>query len=425
MNNFKKSNLETLALHAGYDNKEKTCAVPIYQTVAYPFEDVQHAADLFNLKEQGYIYTRISNPTNDVLENRISILEGGVAAVAFASGHAAITSAILNLAQQGDEIISSSNLYGGTYNLFKHSLKRLGIIVKLIDTNDKELLKNSITEKTKAIFAESIGNPSGQISDIENIAKIAHYHNIPLIIDATFATPYLQKPIDYGADIVIHSMTKFIGGHGTALGGIVVDSGNFDFNNSNHPLLNSPDPSYHNINYAKELGKYAYSTRLRVQILRDFGATISPFNSFLLLNGIQTLALRMKQHTENALKIAEYLQQHSKISWINYPSLKSNSQYELAEKYFPKGAGCIFTFGIKGGLKSGEQLINNLKLITHLANVGDTKTLIIHPASTTHSQLSSAEREKSGVADDLIRISVGIENADDIIDDLQQALEKI
>lgn len=426
MSLLENAGIETLAIHAGQipDPTTGARAVPIYQTTAYNFQDTQHAADLFSLKANGYIYTRISNPTTDVLEKRIATLEGGIGAIAFASGQAAIIGAILNILESGDEIVSSASLYGGTYNLFAYNLPRLGIKVKFVDASDLENFAVAITEKTKLVYAEALGNPSGDVLDIEGVAKLAHKNGIPLMVDATFVTPYLLKPIDFGADIVIHSATKFLGGHGVAMGGVVVDAGKFDWNSSKFPLLSQPDPSYQGINYAVDIGAAAFITRLRVQILRDFGATISPFNAFLILLGIETLPLRMQKHVKNALEIAQYLQKNSAVSWVNYSSLPRSEQKTKADKYLPKGAGSIFTFGIKGGLEAGRKFINSLKLISLLANVGDAKTLVIHPASTTHSQLTPEQLKSSGVQEDLIRLSVGIEDVADIIADLEQALEK-
>ena len=426
MSLLENAGIETLAIHAGQipDPTTGARAVPIYQTTAYNFQDTQHAADLFSLKANGYIYTRISNPTTDVLEKRIAALEGGIGAIAFASGQAAILSAILNILEVGDEIVSSASLYGGTYNLFAYNLPRLGIKVKFVDASELENFAAAITERTKLVYAEALGNPSGDVLDIEGVAKLAHKNGIPLMVDATFVTPYLLKPIDFGADIVIHSATKFLGGHGVAMGGVVVDAGKFDWKSSKFPLLSQPDPSYQGINYAVDIGAAAFITRLRVQILRDFGATISPFNAFLILLGIETLPLRMQKHVKNALEIAQYLQKNSAVSWVNYSSLPNSEQKTKADKYLPKGAGSIFTFGIKGGLEAGRKFINSLKLISLLANVGDAKTLVIHPASTTHSQLTPEQLKSSGVQEDLIRLSVGIEDVADIIADLEQALEK-
>lgn len=416
----------TLAVHAGQkpDPTTGSRAVPIYQTTAYTFKDSDHAARLFGLEEGGNIYTRIMNPTNSVFEERMAALEGGIGALAFASGHAAIFSSILNLAQSGDEIVSSASLYGGTYNMFAYNLPRIGIKVNFVDASIPENFEQAITDKTKALYAETIGNPKTDILDIEAVAKIAHKHGIPLIIDNTFATPYLCRPIDFGADIVIHSATKFIGGHGTSMGGILIDGGNFDWGNGKFPLLSEPDSSYHDLIYSKDIGKAAYITRLRVQILRDVGACLSPFNGFMFLLGLETLHLRMQRHVENTQKVAEFLQQHEKVSWVAYPGLDNSPEKTKASKYLPQGAGSIFTFGIKGGLLAGKKFIDSLKLFSLLANVGDAKSLVIHPASTTHSQLSSKQREAAGVPDDLIRLSIGIEDVQDIIDDLDQALNQ-
>lgn len=419
-----KLRFDTLAVHAGQqpDPATGSRAVPLYMTTAYNFRDADHAADLFSLKEPGNIYTRIMNPTTDVFEQRIAALEGGVGALAFASGHAAITAAILNIAQAGDEIVSSSTLYGGTYNLFAHTLPRLGIKVKFVDPSRPENFAAAITPNTKALYAEIIGNPKIDVLDLESVAATAHQHGLPLIIDSTFATPYLCRPLDFGADIVVHSATKFIGGHGTAMGGVVIDGGKFDWNNGKFPLLSEPDPSYHDIRYTEALGKLAYIIRLRVQVLRDVGACLSPFNSFMFLQGLETLHLRMDRHSQNALAVARYLEGHELVSWVSYPGLASHADHHLAKKYLPKGAGAILTFGIKGGLAAGRKFINALRLFSLLANVGDAKSLVIHPASTTHSQLSGEQRASAGVADDMVRLSIGIEDAADLIDDLAQAL---
>lgn len=416
---------DTLAVHGGQepDSATGSRAVPIYQTTAYNFRDADHAANLFGLKEAGNIYTRLTNPTTDVFEKRVAALENGVGALAFSSGHAAIFGSILNIAQAGDEIVSSSTLYGGTYNMFEHNLPRLGVKVHFVDASIPENFEKAINENTKALYAETIGNPKADVLDIEKVAAIAHKHGIPLIVDSTFASPYLCRPIDFGADIVIHSATKFIGGHGTSMGGVVVDGGKFDWNNGKFPILSEPDASYHGLSYAKDVGAAAFITRLRTQVLRDFGACISPFNSFLLLIGLETLSLRMQRHAENALKVAKFLEQHALVSWVSYPGLETSAEHEKAKKYLPKGAGSIFTFGIKGGVPAGKKFINSLKLFSLLANVGDAKSLVIHPASTTHSQLSPEQLESAGVQPDLIRISIGIEDAEDIIADLDQALK--
>lgn len=415
---------DSLAVHGGQEPDPTTGsrAVPIYQTTAYNFRDSEHAANLFGLKELGNIYTRIMNPTTDVFEKRIAALEGGVGALAFASGHAAISAAILNIAQAGDEIVSSSTLYGGTYNMFAYTLPRLGINVNLVDASDPENFRKAITPKTKALYAEIIGNPKIDILDIEKVAAIAHENGIPLIVDSTFATPYLCRPFDFGADIIVHSATKFIGGHGTSMGGVVVDGGKFDWGNGKFPLLSEPDPSYHDLSFSQALGNIAFIMRLRVQVLRDLGACLSPFNSFQFLLGLETLHLRMQRHVENAQKVAEFLAQHEQVSWVSYPGLASHSDHNLAKKYLPKGPGSILTFGIKGGLEAGRKFINSLKLFSLLANVGDAKSLVIHPASTTHSQLTPEQLVTAGVPEDMVRLSLGIEDAQDIIDDLDQAL---
>lgn len=416
---------ESLAVHGGQEPDPTTGsrAVPIYQTTAYNFKDSEHAANLFELKEAGYIYSRLTNPTTDVFEKRIAALEGGVGALAFASGHAAIHGAIVNIAQAGDEIVSSSTLYGGTYNMFAYTLPRLGIKVQFVDASHPENFEKAITPQTKALYAETIGNPKIDVLDIEKVAAIAHKHGIPLIVDSTFTTPYLCRPLDFGADIVVHSATKFIGGHGTSMGGVVIDGGKFDWNNGKFPLLSEADPSYHGLKYSEALGPVAFITRLRVQVLRDLGACVSPFNSFAFLQGLETLHLRMQRHAENALAVAQYLEQHEQVSWVSYPSLPSHPDYTKAQKYLPKGAGSIFTFGIKGGLEAGRKFINSLQLFSLLANVGDAKSLVIHPASTTHSQLTKEQRISAGAPDDMVRLSIGIEDIQDIIEDLAQALE--
>lgn len=415
---------DSLAVHGGQEPDPTTGsrAVPIYQTTAYNFRDSDHAANLFGLKEPGNIYSRIMNPTTDVFEKRIAALEGGVGALAFASGHAAISAAIFNIAEAGDEIVSSSTLYGGTYNMFSYTLPRLGINVKIVDASDPENFRKAITPKTKALYAEIIGNPKVDILDIEKVAQIAHENGIPLIVDSTFATPYLCRPIDFGADIVIHSATKFIGGHGTSMGGVVIDGGKFDWGNGKFPLLSEPDPSYHDLRYSEALGNAAYIARLRVQVLRDLGACLSPFNSFQFIQGLETLHLRMQRHVDNTKKVAEFLAQHEQVSWVSYPGLNTHQDYKLAKKYLPKGPGSILTFGIKGGLEAGRKFINSLKLFSLLANVGDAKSLVIHPASTTHSQLTPEQLISAGVPEDMVRLSLGIEDAQDVIDDLEQAL---
>lgn len=419
---------DTITLHGGQDPDISTHsrALPIYQTSAYVFENSHHASNLFDLKENGNIYTRLSNPTTDVLEKRVAMLEGGIGAVAVASGMAAITLAILNIASSGDEIVASSFIYGGTHNLFEYTLKKLGIKVNFINSTNPADYDNAINEKTKLLFVESIGNPKLTVADIEKLSKVAHKNHIPLMVDNTVATPYLLKPIEYGADIVIHSATKFLGGHGTSLGGIIVDSGKFDwFGASRFSALTNPDPSYHGVIYTKEYGKAAYITKLRTQLLRDMGPAISPFNSYLILLGIETLSLRMQRHCENALKVAKYLKNHKNVQWVNYLGLEDHPEHDLAIKYFPNGQSAIIGFGVKGGKAAGVTFIDNVKLLSHVANIGDAKSLVIHPASTTHQQLTDEEKELSGVTDDYIRISVGLEDIDDILEDIEQALDLI
>ncbi|MCL4417404.1 MAG: homocysteine synthase [Actinobacteria bacterium] len=423
-----KLKIETLALHGGQipDPTTGSRAVPIYQTTSYQFHDTDHAANLFALKEFGNIYTRIMNPTTDVLEKRLTALDGGVGALAVASGQAAETISILNIAQSGDEIVSADNLYGGTYNLFHYTLARMGIKVNFVKSNDPDAFKKAINNKTKAIYAESIGNPKLDIADLETLSKIAHENGIPLILDNT-VSPYLLKPFDFGVDIIVYSATKFIGGHGTSIGGLIVDSGKFDWTNGKFPLIADPDPSYHGLEFVKALepfGNIAYIIKARVVLLRDLGSALSPFNSFLFLQGLETLPLRMIKHSENALAVAKYLESNPLVSWVNYPGLDSSPEKERAKKYLPKGAGAILGFGIKGGVEAGRKFINSLELTSHLANVGDAKTLAIHPATTTHQQLSEEEQLATGVTPDFIRLSIGIEHIDDIISDIEQALKK-
>ena len=415
---------ETVSLHGGQtpDPTTNACAVPIYQTSSFVFNDTNHAANLFALKEPGNIYSRIMNPTQDVFEQRVALLEGGVGALATASGQAAITYAILNIAQAGDEIVASGSLYGGTYTLFAYTFAKLGIKVHFVNVDKPEEFRSKITDKTKALYTETIGNPQINVADLEKIASIAHENGLPLIVDNTFASPYLCRPIEHGADIVVHSATKFIGGHGTSIGGIIVDSGNFDWDNGKFLGLSQPDPSYHGIVYTEACGKAAYITKARVSLLRDTGAALSPFNSFLFLQGLETLPLRMERHVENAKRVAEFLDQHKLVTWVNYPSLAKSPYHALAQKYLPKGAGAIFTFGVKGGLAEGEKFINNLKLFSHLANVGDAKSLVIHPASTTHQQLDEESQRAAGISPDMIRLSIGLETIDDLLYDLDQAL---
>ncbi|MBE7706353.1 MAG: O-acetylhomoserine aminocarboxypropyltransferase/cysteine synthase [Cyanobacteria bacterium SIG30] len=416
----------TIALHGGRDKQSTTraCALPIYQTSAYNFDNSKYAADLFEFKQEGNIYTRINNPTTDVLEKRVAMLEHGVGALAVSSGMSAILTAVLTILSAGDEIVSSSALYGGTHTLFSHTLKNLGITTKFIDTDNIEDYKNAITPKTKLIYCESIPNPKLNIIDIEELAKLAHENNIPLMIDNTVPSPYLFKPIDFGADIVVHSATKFLGGHGTSLAGIIVDSGNFDWEKSGKfKALVEPDVSYHGISYTEMFGKSAFIAKARAQILRDFGCVLSPFNAFMICQGIETLTLRMEKHSENALAVAKYLKNSEYVSWVNYPGLEDNKNHELAKKYFKKGFGAMIGFGIKGGVEAGVKFIDNVKLLSHLANIGDAKSLVIHPASTTHQQLSHDERIASGATDDFIRLSIGLEDINDIIADIEQALK--
>lgn len=419
---------ETLLIHAGQqpDVATGSRAVPIYQTTSYVFKNTEHAANLFALKEFGNIYTRLMNPTTDVLEQRIAALEGAQGALAVSSGQSAISLAILNIAQSGDEIVSADNLYGGTYTLFHYTLKRLGITVRFVPSDDLMAFEQAITPKTKAIYAESIGNPKLNVTDIEALSKIAHKHGIPLIIDNT-VSPYLLKPIHYGADIVVYSATKFIGGHGTSIGGMIVDSGKFDWANGKFPLIAGPDPSYHGIDFIealKPLGNIAYIIKARVTLLRDLGPALSPFNAFLFLQGLETLHLRMPTHSQNALAVAQHLKGHPLVSWVHYPGLKDSPEHDKAKKYLPHGAGAVVGFGIKGGLAAGKKFIDSLNLISHLANIGDAKSLAIHPASTTHQQLSAQEQEATGTTPDFIRLSIGIEHIDDILKDIDRALAK-
>lgn len=421
----KKPGFDTLALHAGQEIGETGArAVPIYQTTSYLFQDTEHAANLFALKKPGNIYTRLMNPTWDVLEKRVAALEGGVGALAVASGQSAESIAILSLAKHGDEIVSSSSLYGGTYTLFKYTFARMGIHTKFIDSSDPINFAKAITPKTRCLYVETIGNPKLDLADIETIAKIAHDAGIPLIVDNTFATPYLCHPIEWGADIVIHSLTKWMGGHGTSIGGIIVDSGKFDWSNGKFPEFSEPDPSYHGMNFSQEFGNAAFIVKARVSVLRDLGPAMSPFNAFMLLQGIETLSLRMDRHCANAMQVAKFLDEHPLVSWVSYPGLLSHPSHDLAKKYLPLGAGSMIGFGIKGGMAAGIKFINSVKLLSHLANVGDAKSLVIHPASTTHQQLSPEEQLAGGVTEDFIRLSVGIENVADIIDDIDQALQQ-
>jgi O-acetylhomoserine (thiol)-lyase len=416
----------TLALHAGYtpDPTTGARAVPLYQTTSYQFRDTDHAAALFALQEPGNIYTRIMNPTNDVFEQRLAALEGGIGALATASGQFAETLTILTLANAGDEIISTSALYGGTYTLFSQSLRHLGITTRFVGSDKPADFEAQINDKTKLIYLETIGNPKLEIPDFEGIAKIAHAHGLPVVVDNTFGTPYLIRPFEFGVDIVVHSTTKWIGGHGLSIGGAIVDSGNFDWKASGrHPGLIEPEPAYHGVVLADALGKAAFIGRARVVGLRDLGGSQAPFNSFLNIIGLETLALRVQRHVDNALAVAKYLKQHPAVSWVNYPGLPDHPSYARAQKYLPKGAGAVLGFGIKGGKQAGRAFIEGLKLFSHLANVGDARSLAIHPATTTHSQLSAEEQQASGVTDDYIRLAIGLEDINDILWDLDQALK--
>jgi len=421
-NQFK---FDTLALHAGHTPDADTLsrAVPIYQTSSYVFKSSEHAANLFGLKEFGNIYTRLMNPTTDVLEKRLAALDGGVGALALASGQAATTYAVLNIASAGQNIVSTCFLYGGTYNLFHYTLPRLGIKVKFVDTANPESVRQAIDADTRLVYMESVGNPKNNVDDFEAIAKVAHDAGIPFVVDNTVTTPYLFKPLQHGADVVVYSLTKFLGGHGTSIGGAVVDGGTFPWNNGKFPELSEPDPSYHGLNYWEALGSLAYILKMRLTLLRDMGACLSPFNSFQIIQGIETLHLRMARHVDNAQKVAEWLEKHPLVSWVNYPGLASHPDHARAKKYLPKGAGAIIGFGIKGGLEAGRKFIDNVKLLSHLANIGDAKSLVIHPASTTHQQLSAEEQVSTGVTADFIRLSVGLEDVSDIIADLDQAMQ--
>jgi len=424
--NDQKYRFATAAVHAGQvpDPVTKSRALPIYQTTSYVFDDADHAARLFGLNESGNIYTRIMNPTTDVLERRVAALEGGAAALAVSSGQAATTLAITTLANAGDEIVSTTSLYGGTYNLFHYTFAKLGITVQFADGADYDGLDNIIGPKTKALYTETLGNPKLDVIDIERLAQLAHKHNVPLIVDNTAASPALCRPIEWGADIVVNSLTKFLGGHGTSIGGIIVDAGRFDWNASGRfPEFTEPDPSYHGISYTEAFGPLAFILKARVQGLRDTGACLSPFNSFLILQGIETLHLRLQRHSENALAVARYLQAHPDVEWVNYPGLPSSPFHELAQKYLPKGQGALVTFGIRGGKEAGRRFINSVKLFSLLANIGDAKSLVIHPASTTHQQLTAEEQRSTGVTPELVRLSIGIEDVQDIIEDLDQALK--
>jgi O-acetylhomoserine (thiol)-lyase len=417
------TNPATVALHGGQkpDPTTGSRAVPIYQTTSYAFRDTEHAAALFSLSEPGNIYTRIMNPTTDVFEQRIALLEGGVGALGLASGQAAETFAILNVAEAGDNIVSATSLYGGTYNLLHHTLPRWGVQTRFVDASDPENFRAAIDDRTKAFYLESIGNPKLEIADLQAIADIAHAHGIPVIVDNTTATPLLFRPLEHGADIVVHSATKFIGGHGTTIGGVLVDGGKFDWASGRFPQYTTPDQSYHGLRFA-DLGAAAFILKARVQLLRDFGACISPFNSFLLLQGLETLPLRIERHSQNALAVAQFLSEHPKVEWVNYPGLPNHASYERAQRYLPKGQGALVGFGIKGGAAAGRAFIDRLQLFSHLANIGDAKSLAIHPASTTHQQLTVEEQGLTGVTQDFVRLSVGIEAIEDILADLEQAL---
>jgi O-acetylhomoserine (thiol)-lyase len=421
-----KQHLATLAVHAGQvpDPTTGSRAVPIYQTTSYVFQDADHAGRLFGLKEFGNIYTRIMNPTTDVLEKRVAALEGGVAGLAVASGMAAETLVITTLASAGEEIVSTTSLYGGTYTLFAHTLRRLGITVRFVDAEDLDGLRAAINEKTRAIYTETLGNPKLDVADIEALARIAHEHNLPLVIDNTAASPALVRPIEWGADIVVNSATKFLGGHGTSIGGVIVDAGKFDWAASGRfKEFVEPDPSYHGLSYTAAFGPLAFILKARVQGLRDTGAAISPFNAFQILQGIETLHLRLERHSSNALAVAKHLQQHPGVEWVNYPGLESSSYHERAKKYLPDGQSGLVTFGIKGGFDAGKTALNTFKLFSLLANIGDAKSLVIHPASTTHQQLSLEEQAAAGVTPELVRLSIGIEDIRDILADLDQAIE--
>ncbi len=417
--------LDTLALHAGQqpDPVTGSRAVPIYQSTSYVFKDTQHAADLFALKEFGNIYTRLMNPTTDVLEQRLAAMERGVGALAFSSGMAAITNAVLNITRSGQHLVASSSLYGGTYTLFSQTLPKLGIEVTFVDPSDPANFAEAIRDNTRLVYIETIGNPKNDILDYEQIAKIAHDRKIPLFCDNTVASPILFRPIEHGTDVVIHSCTKIIGGHGTSIGGIVVDSGKFDWTNGKFPELTEPDPSYHGVEYVEAVGPMAYIVKLRTQFLRDMGACLSPFNAFLFLQGLETIHLRAPRHCENALALARWLEKHSAVTWVNYPGLESHKDHKLAMKYLPHGQGAILGFGIKGGREAGVKFIESVKLASHLANILDSKTLVIHPATTTHQQLNPEEQLATGVTDDYIRVSVGTEHVDDIIADFDQGLK--
>ncbi|MGB9132027.1 MAG: O-acetylhomoserine aminocarboxypropyltransferase/cysteine synthase family protein [Methanosarcina sp.] len=423
---FENLGVSTLAVHAGAKPDPATGArsVPIYQTAAYVFKDTEEAADLFGLRKAGNIYTRLMNPTTDIFEKRIAALDGGIGALATASGMAAITTALLTFTKPGDEIVSGDKLYGGTYELFNYTLPKLGRTVKFVDSSKPDEFKNAISRNTKALYVESIGNPGLDVADLKKLAEIAHAAGIPLIVDNT-VSPLILKPIDYGVDIVVYSATKFIGGHGTSVGGVIVDSGNFDWSPEKFPEICEPDPGYHGLKYKEAFGKAAFIAKARVQFIRDTGACISPFNSFLFILGLETLPLRMKKHCDNALEVAKFLENHPKVSWVSYPGLESHSSHELAKKYLKSGSGALIGFGIKGGINSCKKFIESLEVFSHLANIGDAKSLVIHPASTTHEQLTKEEQLACGVTEDFIRLSIGIEDAKDLIFDIEQALSEV
>lgn len=418
---------DTKQVHAGFrgDRETHAVAVPIYQTTAYTFDSAQHAADLFDLKVEGNIYTRLNNPTLTVLENRIAALCGGVGALSLSSGQAATTISVLNIANAGDNIVAASSLYGGTYNLFAHTFKKMGIEVRFADPDKPEEMEGLIDNGTKAVFVEIIGNPLGNIPDVSALAEMAHSYGIPLFVDNTFATPYLCRPFEFGADIVIHSATKFLGGHGNSLGGIIVDGGRFDWEKSGRfDCLVKPDPSYHGIKYTERFRNAAFIAKARAQLLRDIGCCQSPFNAFLIINGIETLSLRMRKHSQNALEIARFLEGHSEVAWVNYPGLESSPYYERAKKYLPGGAGSVFSFGLRGGKEACIKALESTRIFYHVTNVGDVRSIITHPASTTHAQLNEEEMKKAGIAPEMIRLSVGIEDVNDLIADLDAAISK-
>ena len=424
MSEERKFGFNTRALHHGYQPEGTTHAraVPIYQTTSFTFDSSEHAASLFALQQFGNIYTRIMNPTTDVLEQRVASLENGAAALALASGQAAQFLAVNSLMESGDEMVAASTLYGGTYTQFDVSFRRLGYNAKFVEPDDPDNFRKAITSKTKLIYAETISNPRGNVLDIEAVAKVAHDHNLPLVIDNTFASPYLCRPIDYGADIVVHSLTKFMGGHGTSIGGMIVDAGRFDWSKGDFPQLTKPSPAYHGMVFWDVFGPVSFILRARVEGLRDMGPCISPFNSFLFLQGIETLGMRMERHVANSLAVAKFLEDHEDVMWVNYPSLPSSPYYAMAQKYLPKGAGAVFSFGIKGGYQAGRRFVDSLKMLSHLANVGDARSLVIHPSSTTHQQLNAEQQTAAGVTPDMVRLSIGLEDLEDILWDLDQAL---